>query len=125
MRSLIKNDSGVQYLDEATIQRERRRRRSFRLLLALCCIGLAGFFVYQLFSTNDPTSGPAVSWSDPKSIMTWFRWTFNGLTVQLRSAVHGTFPAGGILATILKLVLCFGLGALFLRMPTLLSIHVS
>ena len=118
MRSLIKNDPGMQYEDEGTVDRLRRRRQLIRLSIAICCIGLAGFFVFQLIRTSasDPNSGPAVTWSEPKSIITWLRWSVNAFCVQIRGAIGGTFPSGNI-ATILKMCLCFGLGALFLRPP--------
>jgi hypothetical protein len=72
--------------------------------------------VFQLLSSEDPASGPALNWTEPKSIVTWLRWSVNAFRVQIRGAVGGTLPSGN-LATILKLILCFGLGAFFLRMP--------
>jgi hypothetical protein len=120
MRSLIKNnDPGIEYIDEAKLERLRRRRRVVRLSIALCCIGLAGYFVVQLLwsSTSDPASGPAVTWSEPKSIVTWVRWNVNAICVRVRGAVGTTFTSGGNVATILKMCLCFALGALFLRAP--------
>jgi hypothetical protein len=118
MRSLIKNDPGVQYEDEGTNERMRRRRRAVRLFIALSSIGLAGFFVFQLARSAmiEPGSGPAVSWNDPKSFVTWARWSVSAVCVQIRGAVSGSFPSGNA-PTILKMCLCFGLGALFLRTP--------
>jgi hypothetical protein len=118
MRSLIKNDPGIQYVDEATIHRMRRRRRAFRLCIAACCIGLSVFFVVQLVQNSSPdsTSGPALTFAEPSSILTWGRWFVNSLCVNIRGAVSGTLATGN-LATFLKLGICFGLGAVFLRMP--------
>jgi len=118
MRSLIKNDPGIQYGDEGSMTRSRRRRRSFRLSIAVCSIALAGFFVYQLLSssTGDVAAGPAVHWNEPKSVVTWLRWSVNAACVELRGTVNGALPSGNM-ATIFKMCLCFGLGAIFLRMP--------
>jgi hypothetical protein len=116
MRSLIKNDPGIQYVDEAALQRERRRRRIFRKAIALACICMACYFVFQLLMPDDPSAGPEISLSRPKSVVTWFQWSFNSICVEIRDAVNGSLPPGN-LAIVLKLILCFGLGALLLRMP--------
>lgn len=117
MRSLIKNDPGIQYVDEQTLQRARRRRRSFQLAIGVVCISLATYFVYQLaVSNHNPNLGPAISLSEPKSIVTWTRWNISAFLVSLRGTLSGTVPSGN-LATIIKLVICFGVGSLFLRMP--------
>jgi hypothetical protein len=116
MRSLIKNDPGIQYIDEQTLLRTRRRRRAFRLAIAVVFISLAGYSMFQLaVSSHESTTGPAVSLSEPKSLVTWTRWTISTFLVQVRDTLNGTFPSGT--AIVLKFVICFGLGALFLRMP--------
>src|SRR5262245_8551044 len=118
MRSLIKNDPGIQYTDEGAVNRARRRRRAVRLSIGICSILMATFFVYELLSSSNGESqaGPAIHWSEPKSIITWLRWSVNAACVGLRGTVNGALPSGN-LSTILKMCFCFGLGAIFLRMP--------
>jgi hypothetical protein len=88
-----------------------------RRIIALLCLILAGFFVFQLFSDADPYLAVASpDWSSPSSVCSWFRWRLCSVGLQIRNEVKGAVPFGN-LGVIVKLACCAVAAAVFLRGP--------
>jgi peptidoglycan/LPS O-acetylase OafA/YrhL len=120
MRSIVKGDCGLSFpdpSDESRIQRNRIWRNRVRRVIALLCLVLAGFLVYELFNDSDPmSSAMSPEWDNPSSVFSWFRWKLSSVGWRLRNEIKGAVPFGN-LAVIVKLACCAVAAAVFLRGP--------